>query len=120
MRWQLPSRTGPTAGSSGWYNAVAMPQLVLQDFDQLTLDRLRQRAHLHAQPVETEARMIIEAELAKQTASEAEYLAKLAAFREWIDEFHAGHPPQPPRGADWLDSAALIREDRDSDHGRDP
>ena len=91
-----------------------MPQLLVADLNEESLARLRQRALRHAQPVETEARLIIEAEMEKEEMDEAERVAKIMAFREWSREFR-----KLTAGTFQTDSTELIREDRDSDHGRD-
>ena len=78
-----------------------MGQLILQGLDENLLQALEQRAAYAGRSVEAEHRAILEQALHAGTESFAEAAARLRART----------PPQA------LDSAVLIRRDRDRDHG---
>jgi plasmid stability protein len=77
-----------------------MPQLVIPDIDDRTLERLRQRASHHDQSVEIEAKVILAEAL--QTAA-ADPWAIVNAMREELAR----------TGGEFPDSTPLIRDDRD-------
>ena len=77
-----------------------MQQLIIPDIDDRTLERLRQRAAAHDQPVEVEAKAILAEAL--QTGS-ADPWAAVNAMREELAR----------SGREFPDSTPLIREDRD-------
>jgi plasmid stability protein len=77
-----------------------MPQLLIPDIDDSTLERLRQRAANHDQPVEAEAKAILAEAL--QTRG-VDSWAIVNALREQLARSGRAFP----------DSASLIREDRD-------
>ena len=78
-----------------------MPQLVIPDIDDGTLERLRERATLHAQSVEGEAKAILAGAL--QAACPAETWSAINAMREELAR----------TGREFPDSSPLVREDRD-------
>jgi plasmid stability protein len=77
-----------------------MPQLTIPDIDDRTLERLRQRAADHDQPVEVEAKAILAEAL--QTSKSDPWTA-VNAMREELAR----------SGREFPDSTPLIREDRD-------
>jgi plasmid stability protein len=78
-----------------------MPQLVIPDIDDRTLERLRERANHHAQSVEVEAKTILAGVL--QPACAADPWAVINAMREDMAR----------SGREFPDSTPLVREDRD-------
>lgn len=86
-----------------------MPEIVIRDLAEKTLEILRGRARAHGHSLEVEARHILEVEVrhildvtAQPTKEEA--LARLDAIRARVRPWQPGEPT----------SAEMIREDRDS------
>ncbi len=78
-----------------------MPQLVIPDIDEVTLNRLRERAMQHAQSVEVEAKVILVGAL--HAACPANPWTAINAMREDLAR----------SGREFPDSTPLVREDRD-------
>ena len=77
-----------------------MPQLVIPDIDETTLERLRERAIHHAQSVEVEAKAILAGAL--QEACPADPWSAVNAMRDDLAR----------SGRKFPDSTPLVREDR--------
>ncbi|MDH3594851.1 MAG: plasmid stabilization protein [Rhodospirillales bacterium] len=82
-----------------------MANLTIRNLDDAVVDRLKVRAKAHNRSLEAEVRTILEA-----TARTADRKAFIREARRI-----AAMTPKVPQ----TDSTLLIREDRDSDHGRD-
>jgi plasmid stability protein len=78
-----------------------MPQLVIPDIDEATLELLRERAIHHAQSVEVEAKAIIAGAL--QAARPADPWSAINAMRDDLARSGQAFPDSTPR----------VREDRD-------
>jgi plasmid stability protein len=79
--------------------------LLVRDFPETPARSLRSRASRHRRSVQGEAATILSEEAQRSHRSE---------FRRAADEIY-----ESLRGRHFTDSALLIREDRDSDYGRD-
>jgi plasmid stability protein len=77
-----------------------MPQLVIPDIDDGTLERLRRRAAEHAQSAEVEAKQILASALVPPNANP---WAVIDAIREKL----------AASGRDFGDSTEILREDRE-------
>lgn len=82
-----------------------MANLTIRNLDDTVVERLKVRAKAHNRSLEAEVRTILEA------------TARTADRKAFIEEARriAAMTPNVPQ----TDSTLLIREDRDSDHGRD-
>ena len=82
-----------------------MTDLLIENVDDETYALLQKRADAHGRSLEEETRYLIEAAVARDRREQ---------FFRWADEFR-----RSLEGREHSDSADLIREDRDSDHGRE-
>jgi len=83
---------------------MAMSQMVVRNLSPQVVERLKARARRHSRSLEAEVRVILESAAQYDMA---EFAAIAARWRERL------------AGRAQTDSAELIREDRDTDHGRD-
>jgi len=84
-----------------------MPDVLIRNVPKKTLDVLRKRAAAGQRSLQQELRLLLEREA---TWASVDHVAEAKRIREYI----ARHHP------DQTDSTRLIREDRDTDHGRVP
>jgi len=82
-----------------------MTDLLIKNVDDETYAFLQEQAAANGRSLEEETRYLIEAALARDRREQ---------FFRWADEFR-----RSLEGREHSDSADLIREDRDSDHGRE-
>ncbi len=86
-----------------------MAEILVRDIDPASVERLRERARRNQRSLEAEAKRILEDAAPPEPSNDPK-----KAFREWSAAFR-----ERTRGTHQTDSAELIREDRDSDHGRE-
>ena len=86
-----------------------MAEILVRDIDPAFIERLRERARRNQRSLEAEAKRIFEDAAPPEPPSDPK-----KEFREWSAAFR-----ERTRGTHQTDSAELIREDRDSDHGRE-
>ncbi len=86
-----------------------MAEILVRDIDPASVERLRERARRNQRSLEAEAKRILEDAAPPEASADPK-----KEFREWSAAFR-----ERLRGRDHSDSADLIREDRDSDHGRE-
>lgn len=83
-----------------------MPDVLVRNLDTATIARLKARADAHGRSLQAELARILEEAGRDQERREN--------FRRWAEEFS-----RSLEGREHSDSAELLREDRDTDHGRD-
>ena len=83
-----------------------MATLTIRNLDDAVVEKLKARAKAHHRSLEAELRVLL-----IETASRP----SLEEFRKEAERIRAMTPNVPQS-----DSSLLIREDRDTDHGRDP
>lgn len=83
-----------------------MPDVLVRNLDPQTIARLKARADAHGRSLQAELARILE-----EAGREQE---RRANFRRWAEEFS-----RSLEGREHSDSAELLRQDRDTDHGRD-
>ena len=85
-----------------------MATVTIRNLDDQIVQELKQQAKEHNRSLEAELREIL--------ADATQRRARMEAFRKEAERIRA----MTPKGVKQTDSTLLIREDRDSDHGRDP
>ncbi len=85
-----------------------MANLTIRNLDDDVVKELKAQAKANHRSLEAELRAIL--------SNEAQQRARMRAFRKEAERIAA----MTPKGVKQTDSTLLIREDRDSDHGRDP
>ena len=83
-----------------------MANLTIRNLDDAVVEKLKARARTHRRSLEAELRELL---------TEAAAQPSRAEFHEIAARIRAMTLPVPQ-----TDSTAIIREDRDTDHGRDP